>query len=284
MWFGTRNHEMWVPACVPDSSFTPVGWNTKKQLLNGGSRVRRSKVGHMEYVMEWNPDTRANLRPIMNFATGVYDDQDGTNLIYFYTPEAMDQNVAASSHGFPGHENSMSLVRGVLPEIVATDANTLGYPARSAYYTLGGTETARNIYYPIPPGYDLHIGFHGAASGDAGVQVIPYAGSVAGTAVELTPIAVTSTTRTNESFSSSSYTGVEVGLLVDEGTVTATAIIIQILPTGDTPQAGGYISGMGHSGCEFESTPSQTVYRIVKAPGQDRIGMAAKLTETGDWL
>ena len=56
--------------------------------------------------------------------------------------------------------------------------------------------------------------------------------------------------------------------------------MVQILRTGRTPQPGGFISGQGNAGCEFDADPTQTPYNAVL----DRVGMSAKLIETGPWL
>lgn len=144
--------------------------------------------------------------------------------------------------------------------------------------------TSSTLYVPIPPGYELWIGWHGSTDGNGGVQVAPVApGNATGTPQVLTPLAVTDSTRVNTSFSSVNCQGVEVSFTLGTSTtVTIAGIIAQILPLGATPMTGGFISGQGHSGCGFTQKP--TMQAITMAIGTDGlISMAAKFSEIGDW-
>lgn len=279
MWFGTRNYERWVPAPAPGNSFTREGWNSTTTYLNGGARVRNSLAGHKTYDLEWPIQTRDELRPILDFADGVYNTTNGTSLIYFIDPTAADKNIAPQHWGFPGLAamDGRSLIRSFTPTMITTPANTLGYPARGAQYVLNGTQTAETLYLPIPPGYVAWVGAHGTASGGGGVRVTPYSGVSAGAFTTVALLSATSSTRVNASFSSASYTGIEVKL-VNTGTISLYGIIIQILQIGATPETGGYISGQGNSGCEFEGKPVVTPYMV------DKVGVTARLVETGAWL
>lgn len=284
LYFGTRNHERFVPMFIPGADYSRVGYSSKSQYLNGGARLRRSKATHREYVMTWPASsTRDELRPIIDFFDGVYDDNDGTNLIYFIDPVAADKNVAPQIWGSPalGAGDGMPLISSVRPTLSATPANTLGYPARSATYTLTGSETAETLYIPIPTGFTAWVGAHGSATGSGGVQVTPFNGPAAGTPVTLTLLAETNATRVNASFASTAYSGIELQLKL-AGSVTLSGIIVQILPTGTTPETGGFISGQGHSGCDFESAPQVTPYQITGR--SEAVGMTMKLTEIGSWI
>lgn len=64
------------------------------------------------------------------------------------------------------------------------------------------------------------------------------------------------------------------------GSITLSGIMVQILPEGRIPLTGGFISGQGNAGCEFEADPVQTPFN----EKLDRVGMSAKLIETGPWL
>lgn len=70
---------------------------------------------------------------------------------------------------------------------------------------------------------------------------------------------------------------------VDSGSITLAGMMVQVLPTGTVPREGGFISGQGNAGCEFEDIPTDTPYNAIL--GSDgRVGMSAKLIETGPWL
>lgn len=284
MWMGTRNHEQWVPEVAPGVDYTREGWSTRTTNLRGGARIRASKASHRVFNMEW-PGTKTleQLRPIQDYASGVYDFEEGTNLIYFITPDMRKGNAAPQMYAFPGQSDGMSWVVESDPTLTATPANTLGYPARSAVYNLAGTETARPVYIPIPPGYTAHVGFHGSATGDTGFQVTPYVGATPGSTDELTALGVTDTTRVNSSYSSADgYTGIEMQPIIAEGVLTASAVIVLVLLNGQTPSTGGYISGSGHTGCQFDGHPQTTYYQL--ADNREAVGMTARLVETGGWL
>lgn len=281
MWFGTRNFERWVPDFETGPTFGKEAWGTETTGLNGGAWVRNSTSSHRVYTVTWPPvRSRDELRPIADFADGVYDDHDGVNLIYFIDPVAADRNVAPQGLAFPGQSDAMPLVRGIHPKLVPTAPNALGYPARSAQYTFAGTETPVPLYIPIPPGFTLWFGVHGTIAADTGFNVTPYTKAVAAAPVVPAALGVDDTARVNAPFTAP-YTGVEIAV-IPSGTPIISSVIVQVLPNGATPQTGGFISGQGHSGCQFVGKPAQTVYTVAK--GRDQIGMSAKLTETGAWL
>lgn len=287
LWFGTENHERWIPMPKVGATFVRVGSNSKTGSLNGGVRVRKSKASHMEYAFDFGETrTRDEIRPILDFESGAYDDADGVNPIYFVTPDAEDKNAAPSAWSFcaqAGIDAMPLFTNNLRPILVATAANTLDYPARTAVYTVAGTEVARKLYLPIQPGYVAWVGFHGSATGATGITVTPQTGATPGSVTTLTPLAVTDTTRVNASFSrADGFTGIKVQAKVGAGTLTATAIIIQMLPIGVTPSTGGWISGQGHSGCQFEEPPVQTVYTVTSR--LENVGLTCKLVETADYL
>jgi hypothetical protein len=99
---------------------------------------------------------------------------------------------------------------------------------------------------------------------------------VAGTEPVL--LSPTDTQRVNTSVSGVS--GVTISFW-GEGTLTLAGMIAQVLPTGTTPQSGGFISGRGHSGCRFNGSPSVQGYSAPQA--LDYQSMSATLIETGAW-
>lgn len=142
--------------------------------------------------------------------------------------------------------------------------------------------TARSFYIPLPNGYTAWFGAHGTVSA-TGFLVQPMSGAVAsGSPIAAGVTAVTNTTRFSTSVAGSpTVDGVEVKINTASNiTLTLAGLMLQVLPTGQTPQAGGFISGRGNSGCVFESKPSVMPYSV---PGAS-IGMSAKLVEVGDWL
>jgi hypothetical protein len=147
---------------------------------------------------------------------------------------------------------------------------------RTAAYN-GNSADAADLYIPIPRGYTAWVGVHGPSS--AGKMIVRGVTSPTniGADILLTNLAVTSTTRFSNSFSGDTYMGIEMSL---QGNTTYTGAMVQILPNGVTPADGGFISGQGNSGCEFEDTPRTQAY----SAALDMVGMTAKLIEVGAWL
>lgn len=278
MWMGPRGRERWVPAPATGGDWSAVGWNTKSSYLNGGASVRNSFSTRMEYNMVWNQNSRVELLPIKDMYQGMY----GTGLIYFTDPMAADLNVLNAGWANPSLacDDGIPLIGDVRPEKIPQPGALYGYPANAASYTLVGT--GRSFYVPIPPGYTAWVGIHGSANGTGGLAVTPFtrAGS-AGTNVYPTLLSNSTPERVNTSFDGDTYGGIELSLR-KSGTATTMILygmVVQVLPTGQEPTSGDFISGQGNSGCRFESAPSTTAYSAVL----DKIGMSAKLVEVGDW-
>lgn len=62
--------------------------------------------------------------------------------------------------------------------------------------------------------------------------------------------------------------------------VTLAGMIVQVLPNGEVPQPGGFISGQGMSGADFEGVVRATPYSYA----HDSYGLSVKLVETEEWL
>jgi len=84
--------------------------------------------------------------------------------------------------------------------------------------------------------------------------------------------------RTNVSVSGPSTLSVSVAGTND---VQVNGLIAQILPNGETPEPGGFISGQGHSGLRLNSDPMITQYSANIPNAQ--IGVSAEFIETGAW-
>lgn len=278
MWFGTRGYMRWVPCPERDSDLQNVGWGSSMQYLNGSAGVLASSGSHGDYTLSWNAISRAQGRDITDYAAGIYDSVPGKNLIYFHLPNVMDVNVLPPVWASPAQAaaDGFTLVPGQKGSVTLGDGSN-GYPPRSVTYT--ATSSSRTIWIPIPPGYTAHVGAHGTALG-GGVTVTQTAGN---TDLATSTLAMLPTTgnRFNATFSSASCDGIRLAL-VNTGnsahSVTLTGLIVQILPTGTTPEQGGFLSGQGHSGCEFDEKPQVSPRYI------DLVAVSAHLIETGSWL
>jgi len=284
IWFGTRGYETWVKAPMAGGDHSRVGFSGGIPYLNGGAGVVASQSAHREYAWTWsNGTTRDELRAIIDFAEGVYDSQDGINLIYFIDQMTYDTNVLPQHWATPslGANDGMPLLLDVDPNLADTPANELRYPARGAVYTVG-TER-QELYIPIPPGYVAWVGVHGSATGAAAVEVTPVRGYASGAPFNATLLGVTDQTRVVDQVAASdSVSGLTLTLSVTASDVlTIYGLIVQVLPAGAMPKRGGFISGQGHSGCQFAQHPTETPYSSL---GAGAVGATAKLVETGAWL
>lgn len=287
MWFGTRSFMQWVNCPAVNVDASKQAWNTQTNYLNGGAYVRSSVNAHKEYSLAWNLTTRTEVRKITDYADGIY----GQEPIYWADPFTVDTNMLPQGWAAPfvsGQDGIILDGTSTRPATVGTNPNSLGYPTKSAQYTLATVAgvTRPSVWIPIPPGYDAWVGAHGTAVSTVGPQapgisVVPTTGpGTTGTATYPALLSVTSTTRVNASYSSSAgYDGILVSL-GGNGVVTLSGIIVQLLPTGAVPATGGFISGQGHSGCSFASQPVLTQYSAV----MDKVGLTAKLIETNQWL
>lgn len=282
IWIGPRGSERWLLAPNRGADFAEHGYENTMEYLNGGLGVRTSKAGHFEYNMAWAPAARRELYKYIQMFEGVYDTQDGINLIYWTDPFAAPVNCAPQNWGFPAiasdFGSGMPLVFGVRPTLVPGDTGNYDYPARSAVYKPGGDSVP--TYIPIPPGYAAWVGWHGEAAAGSGVTVTPQIGMSPQATTLLTPIGQNSPVRVNTRFGrGDGYTGIELSLLRNT-VVTLNAVIVVVIPEAEVPYQGEYASGQGNSGCQFEQRPSLTAY---SAP-RDLVGLTAKLSETGAWL
>lgn len=283
MYMGLMDREKWVPACEISPDFSTVGWQAKSQGLNGGATVKNSFSAHKEYAMTWGLNTRAAFSPIKRMAQGI----DGTGLVSFLDPMAMDMNALPAQWAFPGCAalDGPVLIGDVRPNATTdTIPNALDYPAISVTYALTGT--SRSLYVPIPQGYVAWFGWHGSANGTGGVRLRTRNRGLAGPTLFPDALSTTTATRVNTQISGDSYSGVTIDLApgttgTPATSVTLSGLIMQILPAGTTPSTGDFIEGWGNSGCRFEGKPAETPYTT--GLKRTEYAMSAKLTEVGDW-
>lgn len=272
-YFGTRDYMTWLVCPKIDMPRSKQGWSSTARHLNGGASVYRTLQGARRYEMDWPLRSGGVFDPIHAFAEGVY----GDGPFYFLDPQAMRKNImpAHLAHAFLGVGDGPSLTGWTSPRPVAV-ANTdqdYKYPARSAQYTLTGSETPVDTWIPVPDGYTFHLGAHGSATGTAGVEYETDNGS-SGT---VTLLGMNTATRVNTPLVNTGG-GVTVRV-TGVGTLTLNSIIAVVLKDGKTPQTGDWSTGMGHSGCEFDGFPTDNLYN----DPFDLQSTSAVLQEVGAW-
>ncbi|MDF2915896.1 MAG: hypothetical protein K0S70_113 [Microbacterium sp.] len=284
-WFGTRGFETWIPTPGINPDYTRAGWSSgEQQYTGGGAGYRESKNAHNVYVLDWGiSNDREAIRRITDFADGVYDLLDGVNLVYWIDPMARDANVLNQAMATPslGCEDAPPLITDAdgsgRPKAVTTPANAFRYPARSAQFTQKPSSLSYSQYIPIPPGHSAWVGVHADTSGIMQVQRVNGYTTV-GTPVPITTLGLEANL-VNTEFTSDQSSGIVLGFTqaLSTRTFTLYGLVVQILPTGVAPVAQNFISGQGHSGCQFVGKPAKTPYSAVF----DRVSLTARLVETG---
>lgn len=282
MLFGTEELLRLVTCPQVDADVSAANYSAGFDLEGGGTVQRNSAASHRQYVLSWPAKSAELIELIESYALGSHGDPNAaTGLIHFLDPATKRTNVLPQFWAAPrvGALDGpvLSGVGQARPTLVTTASNTQDYPAKSAVYTLAGTETPAVLRIPVPAGHTLHVGFHGSATSTAVVTVQPDGSSV----TNLTPLACNTTTRTNYSHAAASHKF--VSLSIDgAGTLTMAGLIAQVLPTGEAATTGRFISGQGHSGCKFVGMPKRRVLK--SAPGLDLQSLSAVLVEVGGWL
>ena len=259
VWFGTENDMRWVPAPAANYASQQVRWRAVDQLLNGGARIRQSRAGHKALSLVWPVQSQESLAPVVNYLT-----QDEP--LYYVDPLNAQSNALPAYWAAPGViPDGPELIPGADIEytLVATGKD-LNYPVKAISFTLA-TTTYSNIKLPIPNGYTAFIGVHGT-----GADVIA-------NGISAPKIALTSTQRTNLQVSNVPF--LTLGFLT--GAHVVNGIVVQMLPTGQAPIAGGFLPGLGHSALEVSEDPTITSYSANLPNAQT--GIAVDFVEVGAW-
>jgi hypothetical protein len=296
VYFGNDQKQVWINAPQTGMKASSAGYVSEQQLLSGRTFIRRSDASHRRFEMGWlgsinAPDLQDSLQVIKDFSDGLH----GTSKLFWNDPYATTSNLFSPAWAAP----FMSIGTdwdaicaddvGVTKEVVTTASisslvgpNTQGYPANSAKFTAPGSPTAESdrFTFYIPANYTLWLGLHGHHGTTGAAFGQGYKNGVAGTPVNISPLAVNSTTRVNTSFSSSAADKVEFYLAKTAPspcTFHISGLIAQLLPTGTSPKVGGFISGRGTTGLQFASFPEIEYYSANVNDGQ--IGMSAAFAE-----
>lgn len=276
-WIGTRERflETRMPSVVLPSGKS--GWYSELNYLNGGASTRKSTAASKRYDMTWNSISYDDAQVILDLADGLYGDGE----IYWLDPIIASRNVLPQwwASPFQGTVDGLPLGGGARPDVVATPPNSLGFPTRSARYTVDPADTSLTTWVPRPDGYTVHVGVYGTAGTGGVVEIVNTDGPVTELSVtNATLLAVSDNSRFNYSTSAGDGVLLRLG---GTGTVTLSGLMVQVLPTGTTPQTGSFISGQGHSGCKFADggQPEWIPYSAVI----DTHALTAQFIETGGW-
>jgi hypothetical protein len=233
-----------------------------------------------------NDTTLANgLQVVKNFADGLY----GSGPFYWNDPYAVSQNVMPPHWAAPmlAETDWPDLDFSVAPTFVAaTYANN--FPYKYASYVMPAYEVGdRKVTILIPSTHTLSFGWSATASGvtassAGGVRITPYLRSTGAATSVQNPnsLLAGSATTMNTTFDGATYSFVEIYVAngsASSSTLNIVAMTAQVLLTGTTPVAGGFIPGKGTTGLEFASFPDIEYYSSAINSGQ--IGLSVTLTE-----
>lgn len=285
MWFGNRAKMQWVPCPQVGATYTSNGRGEGGTFLHGGSFRRQTFNTTKGRVLTWPLASRETLRPITDYAEGVY----GPGAIYWVDPFESDVNVLPQSFATPslGCYDAITLNGQIeRPRLIQTQSNDNGYPPQSAAYTLNSvTDSPFRLWLPIPPGYRISIGAQGVSLDGSSASSFVFAQPTRGTvasgvpaiAVPVRSVASTQHTTTHID-SSATVDGVEI-YLGGTGEVALSGMMAHYARIGAPVTAGGFVSGQGHSGMSFDGYPERNAY----SAALDLVGLSAAFVETEQW-
>lgn len=294
VYFGNDVKQTWIKAPASGMKASAQGWSNETQLLNGQVHVKRSQGSHRRFNMSWLGSMNSldnSLHTIKDFADGVH----GSGPFFWNDPYAMGSNMFSPPWATPALSVNSDWYAicpdnaGITKSIVTTSSisslvgnNTYNYSEYTAKFEAPGSPTLESdkFTFYIPSGYTLWIGLHGHHGATGKAFIKPYKNGTAGTALELTPLGVNTATRFNVSISSTVGEKAEFYLAkVASGGCTfhITGLMAQLLPTGQTPSTGDFITGRGTAALEFTSFPEIEYYSSAINNGQ--IGMSINLAE-----
>lgn len=291
MYFGTVEVGQWIPCPRVNMSASRVSWGVVAKYLNGGYFSKRSYTGAKMYEMEWGLKSRDELRPVQDYADGMYGDGD----VYFLNPFAMDKNIlpAQWASGYlnaidgplvkpfpddftiPTYDPLDTITR---PPLVRTSTSVNGFPIME-----GGIRGVHSLFIPVPNGYTFHLSVHcitpGSFAGGLQASILQAGAVVSGP----TPVLADSLTDPVLTGYSAGVVGNNFGILLEATgpDMNYTGMMAQVLPSTQTPNtAQTFKSGQGHSGLQF-AEPGIEYYEYSSA--LDKVQAAANLVEVGSW-
>jgi hypothetical protein len=287
MWFGIPgSHLQWVPCPSIDSAVARNRYVERMQFENGGGDARRSAQYQMEYQFNFSGPAHEveGIDAFNKFAQGFY----GDGLIQLAHPATFETNLLPAAWASPGLiEQGWANIGSTVPSFANTNTTSYGQPSRTATWNVtqrAGTYS-KSVTIVIPPTHTLNLGVSGVATGDAVVRVVPLNtdGSSA-TAVDLTLLSKSSSTRMNTTFSGGTYQAVRVYITrTDEtaSTISITSMMAQLHKTGATPTLPtAHYQGEGSTGLMFVDDAIVENYSYMYPP---RKGIATTLVEVGAW-
>lgn len=283
MWFGTEQSMRWIETPQTGADVSPIGFGTSATNLNGGGYVRNSWDSHKVYNFSWGESASPSLASLIHaYRNGTY----GRTLIYFHDPMYYQVNVLPRRVADPSmaiNYEAAPLVRDLWPRATPTGANPNNLPVQTAIYDLppeyDGLVWMDETHIPIPPDFTFTFGaVYTSSNSDARIYYRTPSGKfivdqTAPDAANLLPHSIVGEPWVR--------IGMENVSAATTRALSVTAMMGRLLPPGEAPEpTTPWMSGEGHSGCEFQGNPTMVNYNGVNG-GQ--VGIACTLVETGVW-
>jgi hypothetical protein len=287
MWFGIPgSHMQWVPCPSIDSAVSRNRYIERMQFENGGGDARRSAQYQIEYNFNFNGPAHEveGIDAFNKFAQGFY----GDGLIQLAHPAAFETNLFPAAWASPGLiEQGWANIASTTPTFANTNTASYGQPPRTATWNVNwqaGTYT-KSVVIAIPPTHTLNLGASGVAIGTAVVRVDPIkTNNSIDTAVDLTLLSKSASTRMNTTFSGADYQAVRVYITRTSSaasTISITSMMAQLYLTGATPTLPTtHYQGEGSTGLMFADDAIVETYSYMYPP---RKGISTTLVEVGAW-
>lgn len=266
MWFGNRNHMQWVKCPEVSADYGSGGAQHSARFLNGGAFNRQTKTAAKNYRLTWSLTQTAEIRKIIDYLEGVHGEGD----IYWNDPFTSHLNALPQSFATPsiGARDGVILNGGsARPATLLNSISGKSLPHEAAQFALdAATDNPVEVWIPIPPGYGFYSVFYGSATGTAGVEV-----STGGTWA-----AATLNTPASNALGEG-WVGVR---LAGTGSLILSGAMVKVVPTAElSAQTDTFVSGQGHSGCDFDGYPTREMY----SAAFDLAGLTAQFIEVGQW-
>lgn len=300
IYFGTREYMRWIKCPNSGMGMNRVGWSANGTYINGGGWSRSSATTHYEPSLTWSFLNHRELREVMDFYLGAH----GPGPFYWLDPFSMGTNVLPVHWSVPrlAADDAPSLVRGRRPTLTPTAPNSISLPSQTATYEFKADAQFDSVWIPCPENFSVHVAAWGSSAGTATLVA-------GGEDVALTPTAVSEPTWTSiPGTAGVTLSASGVGLLSLAG------VMVQVLPRGEdfvypglltspslptspslvpvsstivtvgaeSPHTSVFLSGAGHSGCAFKTTPVPVGYSAPHAI--DYQSLTADFIEVGAWL
>lgn len=285
IWLGNEYHQQWAPCPTPGFTKNSERYSESLKYENGGGDVVDSVAWQTNYDLDLPvgpADEYEGVEAYGRFASGEY----GPTLMRFVDPMYSDTNYYSRRFASPGLiEQGWKNWGASTPIFSDTTANGYGYPARKATWTLTSAANAQSgsmFTFIVPPGYYLHLGATGSATGTAQLVYSVVGGSTAA----ITLVGDTSAPNYPVDISGGSSGSVVFVYMRRTSTASSTLTLTALRATITTSatQATGtrHIPGNGHEGLKFAGenpVPVEYVFGPTKLVGMGGV----RLEEVEPW-